>query len=158
MRHHDDLEGEQRAMRVSVSCTSDRDVILLATQQQQLFDLAAVRVSRGRPQTVWLQSESDALASSPGVARITALQQRGGPGHHPAEDHRDRHETDDAGRVRGAEQVRDGSGGGVHREEEQDAARRGDRVDGAQDGLRVTLQRTTARLTPTMTTGPWLSA
>ena len=68
-----------------------------------------------------------------------ALQQRGRPGDHPAEDHRDRHEPDDAGRVRGTEQARDGSGGGVHREEEQDAARRRDRVDGAQDGLRVTL-------------------
>jgi len=72
MRHHDDLDGEQRAVRVSVACTTERDVFLIASQQEQVLDTASVHVKPGAPATAYLEAD-DALAGAQGVARVTVL-------------------------------------------------------------------------------------
>lgn len=69
MRHFDDLDGAQTAVRVQVACTSPRDVTVLATQQERILDRATFHVAR--PTTVHLKSGDAALARAPGVARVT---------------------------------------------------------------------------------------
>lgn len=73
LRHLDDLDGAQDAVRVSVACTDNRNVVVMATQQEQLIDRAAIRVTRGRPTTVYLRSATPALADAQGVARVTVF-------------------------------------------------------------------------------------
>jgi len=71
MRHHDDLEGVQTAVRVSVACSSPQDVTVLATQQEQILDRATFHVDR--PTTVYLRSGVADLAKARGVARVTVF-------------------------------------------------------------------------------------
>jgi len=73
LHHFDDLKGIQQAVRVSVTCTESREVMVLASQQEQLIDRAVFDVQAGRPTTVWLRSGDDALAHAQGVARVTVF-------------------------------------------------------------------------------------
>ncbi|MBX2802375.1 MAG: hypothetical protein KTR31_32145 [Myxococcales bacterium] len=73
MRHHDDLQGTQRAVRLSVRCTESQQVVVLATQQEQIIDRAAFGVRRGRPTTVHLRSGRAGLSRAQGVARVTLM-------------------------------------------------------------------------------------
>lgn len=73
MHHFDDLDGTQRAVRVSVACTTSRDVTVLATQQESVLDRAVFPVAAGQPTTVYLQSGDPALSGAQGVARVTVF-------------------------------------------------------------------------------------
>lgn len=73
LHHHDDLEGAQRAVRVSVRCTEDQDVIVLATQHGQILDEGVVRVRADHATTVHLQSGDDAIDGAQGIARVTVF-------------------------------------------------------------------------------------
>ncbi len=72
MRHHDDLDGQQRAVRVSVACTSERDVFVIASQQEQVLDTVSVRVKPEAPATAYLEADGP-LSGAQGVARVTVL-------------------------------------------------------------------------------------
>lgn len=69
LRHFDDLEGTQSAVRVRVACTDARDVTVLATQQEEILDRASFHVDG--ESTVWLRSGVPGLATAQGVARVT---------------------------------------------------------------------------------------
>ena len=73
LRHHDDLDGALQAVRVSVACTDDREVVVLATQHEQTIDYAAVAVRQQTPTTVHLRSRLPSLSGAQGVARVTVL-------------------------------------------------------------------------------------
>ncbi len=73
MHHFDDLDGVQRAVRVSVACTTPREVTVFATQQEAVLDRAVFNVAAGAPTTVYLQSGNPALAGAQGVARVTVF-------------------------------------------------------------------------------------
>jgi alpha-2-macroglobulin-like protein len=73
LHHHDDLDGVQQALRVTVACSEARDVVVIATQQEQILDRAALPVAARRPTTVHLRSGAPALSGAQGVARVTVL-------------------------------------------------------------------------------------
>ncbi len=61
LRHFDDLDGEQDAVRVSVACTEAQDVVVTAVHRELQLDSAALR----------LTPEDEAAARAMGIARIT---------------------------------------------------------------------------------------
>ena len=69
LRHFDDLEGTQTAVRVRIACSKPQDVTVLATQQEQIIDRASFHVDA--PTTVYLNSGVGPLATAQGVARVT---------------------------------------------------------------------------------------
>lgn len=71
LRTYDDFDGSRKEMRVAVSCTEPRKVVLAATLREQPFDTAAVSVTPGSPSVVWLSPKDQAMARAQGVARIT---------------------------------------------------------------------------------------
>jgi uncharacterized protein YfaS (alpha-2-macroglobulin family) len=77
MRHFDDLEGSQTAVRVRVACTRAQDVTVLATQQEQILDRASFHVDA--PTTVYLRSGVSALDRAQGVARVTLFDRAQSP-------------------------------------------------------------------------------
>lgn len=77
MRHYDDLEGNQTAVRVRVACTQAQDVTVLATQQEQILDRATFHVDA--PKTVFLRSGVSALDRAQGVARVTLFDRAQSP-------------------------------------------------------------------------------
>jgi alpha-2-macroglobulin-like protein len=79
LRHVDDLDGQQRAVRVEVACTARREVGLVAAQHGRLIDRASVRVDGRRPTTVHLRSGHPALSGAQGVALVTLFDHRRHP-------------------------------------------------------------------------------
>lgn len=73
LRHFDDLDGEQSAVRVAVRCTDERDVVVSAMVRENLLDAAALHVTPGKASVAHLASDEPALASAMGVARVTVF-------------------------------------------------------------------------------------
>ncbi|MCO4774284.1 MAG: hypothetical protein KDA24_29940, partial [Deltaproteobacteria bacterium] len=73
LRHFDDLDGQQDAVRVSVRCTDERDVVVSAMVRENLLDVAAVHVTPDAPAVAHLRSDEPALASAMGVATVTVF-------------------------------------------------------------------------------------
>ncbi|MEQ1570428.1 MAG: MG2 domain-containing protein [Myxococcota bacterium] len=73
LRHHDDLEGVQQAVRVGVTCTESRQLVVVAAQHEQVLDRAAFSVAAGVQKTVHLRSGDPALSGAQGVARVTVF-------------------------------------------------------------------------------------
>jgi len=73
LRHFDDLDGQQEAVRVSVACTEEQDVVVTAMVRENLLDAAPVHVAPGAPAVVHLASDDAALASAMGVATVTVF-------------------------------------------------------------------------------------
>ena len=71
LRHHDDLDGAQEAVRVTVACSEPQDVIVTAVQRDRRIDTAALHVTPKAPATAHLRSDDAAVARAMGVARIT---------------------------------------------------------------------------------------
>lgn len=73
LRHFDDLDGQEEAVRVSVACTDAQDVVVTAMVRENLLDAAPVRVGPSAPAVVHLASDDEALASAMGVATVTVF-------------------------------------------------------------------------------------
>ncbi|MCA9540547.1 MAG: hypothetical protein KC620_16720, partial [Myxococcales bacterium] len=73
LRAFDDLDGLETALRVSVRCSEAREVVVLAVQNEQRLDAAAVAVPDGAPAIVYLQSGDAARDRAMGIARVTVL-------------------------------------------------------------------------------------
>ena len=72
LRHYDDLDGAQDAVRVSVTCSEAQDVVVTAVHREVELDTAALRVTPGTPAVAYLQAEGPA-ARAMGVARVTVF-------------------------------------------------------------------------------------
>ena len=72
LRHFDDLDGAQDAVRVSVTCSEARDVVVTAVHREVALDTAALHVTPGNPAIAYLHAEGPA-AQAMGVARITVF-------------------------------------------------------------------------------------
>lgn len=76
MRAFDDIDSSEEAIRVAVSCTEARTVVLAATLREEAFDTATVDVTPGAPAVVFLKPRTDAMANAQGVARVTLFDER----------------------------------------------------------------------------------
>ncbi|MBM4281332.1 MAG: hypothetical protein FJ137_11425, partial [Deltaproteobacteria bacterium] len=73
LRTYDDLDGAVDALRASVTCTTDRTVLVTAVQRDVVFDKAAVAVTAGKPAIVVLAPGDEARQQAMGVARVTVF-------------------------------------------------------------------------------------
>ena len=73
LRTYDDLEGELTQLRVSVTCTSDKQVRVVAVLRENVLDTAVVDVKADKAATVYLESKDEKLKNAQGVARVTVF-------------------------------------------------------------------------------------
>jgi alpha-2-macroglobulin-like protein len=79
LRHFDDFEGVQRALRVAIRCTHDRQVLLVATQDNAVFGSQTVQAGPNADAIAHLESIEPSLVTKEGVARVTLLNAEGVP-------------------------------------------------------------------------------
>lgn len=70
LRSYDDLDGQLPALRVGVTCSTARKVIVSAMVREQLVDAAALEVKPGKPAVAYLQGQGES-GRRQGVARVT---------------------------------------------------------------------------------------
>ncbi|MBI1949639.1 MAG: hypothetical protein HYS27_28390 [Deltaproteobacteria bacterium] len=78
VKSFDDLDGKLEALRVGVTCSKARKVVVTALLREQLLDAAALDVTDGKTAVVYLQPKAeDALRQ--GVARVTLFDEQLNP-------------------------------------------------------------------------------
>ena len=75
LRTFDDPEGKRSEVRVAVTCTDSRTVVVVGAQQGDVFDQAAALAGPDAPAVVAL-APSPALGKARGLARVTVLDDR----------------------------------------------------------------------------------
>jgi hypothetical protein len=73
LRHFDDLDGQQDAVRVAVRCTEAQDVTVTAMVRENLLDAASLHVEPGAEAVAFLRSDDPVLARAMGVATVTVF-------------------------------------------------------------------------------------
>ena len=71
LKTFDDYDGVLDAIRVEVSCTRARKVLVHAMLRERTLDVAGVNVSPGHPAVVYLAPKDAAMKDAQGVTRIT---------------------------------------------------------------------------------------
>lgn len=79
LRTFDDVDGELPELRVQVSCTTARKVVVTAVLRDHVLDTAVVDVAAEGSATVYLRSTEAALMRAQGVARVTVLDESNTP-------------------------------------------------------------------------------
>ena len=74
LRHFDDFEAQEKALRVSVHCSSERDVVVVSALREKVLDRARVHVG-AEGAVVHLDGDN----SRQGAARVTVLDTAGEP-------------------------------------------------------------------------------
>ena len=70
LRSYDDVDGQLPALRVGVTCSTPRKVILSAMVREQLLDAAALEVSPGKTAVAYLKGQGE-TGQRQGIARVT---------------------------------------------------------------------------------------
>ncbi|OGQ24393.1 MAG: hypothetical protein A2138_06840, partial [Deltaproteobacteria bacterium RBG_16_71_12] len=75
LRSYDDLDGRLEPLRVGVTCSKSKKVIVTALVREQLLDAAALEVDEGKTAVAYLQPKAEA-ALRQGVARVTLFSEQ----------------------------------------------------------------------------------
>lgn len=75
LRSYDDLDGRLEPLRVGVTCSKARKVIVTALVREELLDAAALDVAEGKTAVAYLQPKAEA-ALRQGVARVTVFDEQ----------------------------------------------------------------------------------
>lgn len=73
LRTYDDLDGQEKALRVGVRSTKKETLTVVAVLRDQRLDAATIEVEPNREAIVHLTPQDDALARAQGVARVTVF-------------------------------------------------------------------------------------
>ena len=73
LRHFDDPDGQEKAIRVAVRCSEAQKATVVATLREVVLDSATVDTKPGADAVLHLTPKDDALAHRQGVARITVF-------------------------------------------------------------------------------------
>ncbi|MFZ6654815.1 MG2 domain-containing protein [Undibacterium sp. TJN19] len=79
MRSYDDLDGQEKALRVAVQCSTAQKVVVAATVRDKLFDAGSVEAGPGKPAVVYLHAKDPATTGTAGIARVTLFDQNLNP-------------------------------------------------------------------------------
>jgi hypothetical protein len=79
LRAFDDLDGLLPAMRVSVTCSESRKLVVAAVLREKVLDAASIEARAGEAAIVYLQPKDLALAHAQGIARITVFDDKLNP-------------------------------------------------------------------------------
>lgn len=75
LRHADDFDGVETAMRIQVRCSDKQKVIVAASVRDNLFDVASMTANSDGMSTLYLRAKTEAMARAAGVARVTLFDQ-----------------------------------------------------------------------------------
>ncbi|MFZ6731341.1 MG2 domain-containing protein [Undibacterium sp. Ji42W] len=75
MRSYDDLDGQEKALRIAVQCSTTQKVVVAATVRDKLFDAGSMEAGPGKPAVMYLQAKDPATTSTAGIARVTLFNQ-----------------------------------------------------------------------------------
>ena len=73
LRSFDDLDGQEKALRVAVRCTKKQKVVVAATVRENVLDVAAIEAGDDTPGVVYLSAKDAAIGRAAGVARVTVF-------------------------------------------------------------------------------------
>ena len=79
LRAFDDLDGLLPALRVSVTCSESRKLVVAAVLRERVLDAASIEARAGEAAIVYLQPKELALAHAQGVARVTVFDEKLNP-------------------------------------------------------------------------------
>ncbi|MCH8618207.1 MG2 domain-containing protein [Undibacterium sp. TS12] len=75
MRSYDDLDGQEKALRIAVQCTEKQKVVVAATVRENVFDTGTIEAGPGKPSVIYLSAKDAAVQNAAGIARVTVLDQ-----------------------------------------------------------------------------------
>ncbi|MFZ6641865.1 MG2 domain-containing protein [Undibacterium sp. TC4M20W] len=75
MRSYDDLDGQEKALRVAVQCSTTQKVVVAATVRDKLFDAGSMEAGPSKPAVMYLQAKDPATTATAGIARVTLFNQ-----------------------------------------------------------------------------------
>lgn len=73
LRNYDDLDGQEKALRVGVQCSTKQKVIVAATVRENVFDTGTIVAGPDRPAVIYLHAKDQAIQNASGIARVTVL-------------------------------------------------------------------------------------
>ncbi len=79
MRSYDDLDGQEKALRVAVQCSTTQKVVVAATVRDQLLDAGSMEAGPGKPAVMYLRAKDVATTSTAGIARVTLFNEKLAP-------------------------------------------------------------------------------
>ena len=79
LRNYDDLDGQEKALRVGVQCTDKQKVVVAATVRENVFDVGAIEAGTDKPAVIYLKARDAAVQNAAGVARVTLFDQNLNP-------------------------------------------------------------------------------
>lgn len=79
MRSYDDLDGQEKALRIAVQCSTTQKVVVAATVRDKLFDAGSMEAGPAKPAVMYLQAKDPATTATAGIARVTLFNQNLGP-------------------------------------------------------------------------------
>lgn len=79
LHHYDDLDGQEKALRVGVQCTDKQKVVVAATVRENVFDVGAIEAGTDKPAVIYLKARDAAVQNAAGVARVTLFDQNLNP-------------------------------------------------------------------------------
>ena len=75
LRSYDDLDGQEKALRVAVRCSEPQKVVVVATLRENLFDMGVVEAGPTVPGVIYLKTKDSMMATAAGVVRVTVFDQ-----------------------------------------------------------------------------------
>ncbi|MDP1978343.1 MG2 domain-containing protein [Undibacterium sp.] len=75
MRSYDDLDGQEKALRVAVQCSTTQKIVVAATVRDKLFDAGTMEAGPAKPAVMYLQAKDPVTTSTAGIARVTLFSQ-----------------------------------------------------------------------------------
>lgn len=79
LRNYDDLDGQEKALRIAVQCTEKQKVVVAATVRENVFDVGAIEAGTDKPAVIYLKAKDAAIQDAAGIARVTLFDQNLNP-------------------------------------------------------------------------------
>lgn len=79
LRNYDDLDGQEKTLRVGVQCTDKQKVVVAATVRENVFDVGAIEAGTDKPAVIYLKAKDAVVQNAAGVARVTLFDQNLNP-------------------------------------------------------------------------------
>ncbi|MFZ6720194.1 MG2 domain-containing protein [Undibacterium sp. Ji49W] len=75
LRSYDDLDGQEKDLRIAVQCSEKQKVVVAATVRENLFDVGAIEAGPDKPAVIYLRASDPAIRNAAGIARVTVFDQ-----------------------------------------------------------------------------------
>ncbi len=73
LRHFDDLDGQEQALRVAVQCSEKQKVVVAATVRDNVLDVGSIEAGVDAPAVIYLRAKNATTQRAAGVTRVTVF-------------------------------------------------------------------------------------